>query len=142
MWNLTAAGQLVSQLGVQTWAKQNNYPKPGTMPVPAGTAGPCLAPQRGPPNKFGPLQLWSKPQPGGSVAVFVQSTGSTWGNSGQGGASMTIKLSELPGLAAGTTKVKVRDLWKRVDLPDASGGQIISDPIDEGDSRFYLLTPA
>jgi hypothetical protein len=143
MWNLTAAGQLVSQMGVHTWAKsQQKWPKPPGVPVPAGVAGPCFAPQHGPPNKFGPLQLWSKPQPDGAVAVFVQSTGSTWGNAGQPGAAATIKLSELPGLAAGTTKVKVRDLWNHADLPDASDGEVVSDPIDEGDSRFYLLTPA
>ena len=141
MWNLTAAGQLVSQMGVYTWKSQQKWPKPG-VPVPAGVAGPCFAPQRGPPNKFGPLQLWSKPQPDGAVAVFVQSTGSTWGNAGQANAVATIKLSELPGLAVGTTKVKVRDLWNHADLPDASGGEVVSDPIDEGDSRFYLLTPA
>jgi|EP01047_Picozoa_sp_COSAG01_P058496 hypothetical protein len=141
MWNLTAAGQLVSQMGVHTWKSQQKWPKPG-VPVPAGVAGPCFAPQHGPPNKFGPLQLWSKPQPDGAVAVFVQSTGSTWGNAGQPGAAATIKLSELPGLAAGTTKVKVRDLWNHADLPDASDGEVVSDPIDEGDSRFYLLTPA
>ena len=34
------------------------------VPPPPGVAGPCLVPQRGPPNKYGPLQLWSKPQPG------------------------------------------------------------------------------
>ena len=47
---------------------------------------PIQVPQRGPPNMFGPLQLWSKPQPGGATAVFVQSTSTTWGNNKQVGA--------------------------------------------------------
>ena len=63
-------------------------------------------PQRGSPNYFGPLQLWSKPQPGGAVAIFVQSTTCTWGNEGQGGAIAAVQLSELPRLALGTTKAK------------------------------------
>ena len=84
------------------------------------------------------MQLWSKPQPGGAVAVFVQSTASAWGNEGRAGATATVKLSELPGLAAGTTKVKVRDIWARRDLPDATGGEVLTGPIDAGDSVFYL----
>ena len=38
--------------------------------------------------------------------------------------------------------MKVRDIWERKDLPDAAGGELTTDPIDVGDSRFYLLTPA
>lgn len=142
-WNLTSAGELVSQQGQQVWKDQHHYNRniPARAKLPPQSAdGPCLVPQRGPPNKFGPLQLWSKPQPGGAVAVFVQSTGTTWGNEGQAGATATIQLSELPGMAPGTTKVKVRDIWGKQDLPDATK-EVRTDPIDAGDSRFYLLTP-
>ena len=60
----------------------------------------------------------------------------------QDGVVATITLSELPGLAKGTTRVKVRDIWKRQDLPDSEGGAVVTDPIVGGDSRLYLLTPA
>lgn len=60
------------QMGVEVWRSRNSDKK-GQVPPP-GAAGPCLVPRRGAPNKYGPLQLWSKPQPGGTAAVFIQST--------------------------------------------------------------------
>ena len=47
---------------------------------------------------FGPLQLWSKPQPGGGAAVLVASIGSTWGNDNTRSSAATFALSEIPGL--------------------------------------------
>jgi hypothetical protein len=102
--------------------------------------GPCLAARRGSPNIFGPLQLWSKPQPRDTAAVFIQATGSTWGNNNVDHSVASFELAEIPGLPAGTTKVHVRDIWNRADLPDAVE-TITTDPIAPGDSRFYLLTP-
>ena len=136
-WNLTA-GQIVSQMGVEAWRSSKSWTKD---PPPSGTAGPCLVPQRGPPNKYGPLQLWSKPQPGGTAAVFIQSTMSTWGNNNDAHSVATFTLAEIPGLPAGTKTVKVRDIWNHVDLADVSG-EMSTDLIAPGDSRFYLLTPA
>ena len=92
-WNLTASGQLVSQMGAVAWSQGHSW---ATDP-PAGVDGPCLVPQRGPPNMFGPLQLWSKPQPGGA-AVLVASIGSTWGNDNTRSSAATFALSEIPGL--------------------------------------------
>ena len=71
----------------------------------------------------------------------IQSTGSTWGNNNVYDADFTFTLNEIPGLPEGTKKVKVRDLWNHVDLPDVSGG-MTTDLIKPGDSRFFLLTPA
>eukprot|EP01045_Picozoa_sp_COSAG04_P003440 COSAG04_NODE_140_length_23600_cov_1779.264414_8_plen_50_part_00 len=41
----------------------------------------------------------------------------------------------------GVTRVRVRDIWNRSDLPDATGS-VTTDEIAPGDSRFYLLSPA
>ena len=62
-----------SQMGVEVW-RSGSSDKKGQVPPPPGVAGPCMVPRRGAPNKYGPLQLWSKPQPGGTAAVFIQST--------------------------------------------------------------------
>jgi hypothetical protein len=135
-WNLTASGELVSQMGAQL----RNAAAGAKKPVPAVADGPCLVARRGSPNIFGPMQLWSKPQPQHSAAVFIQATGSTWGNNNVEDSAATFTLAEIPGLPAGTQKVHVRDIWNHADLPDAEG-TISTDPIEPGDSRFYLLTP-
>ena len=46
----------------------------------------------------------------------------------------------VAGSGSGTSKVKVRDIWNHADLADATN-EIVTGPIAEGDSRFYLLTP-
>jgi hypothetical protein len=66
--------------------------------------------------------------------------GSTWGNNNVNDATATFTLAEIPGLAAGTTQVTVRDIWNHVDLPDVTG-TMTTDLIAPGDSRFFLLTP-
>ena len=68
-FNLTESGELVSAMGVTAWRQRKDWSK---APPPPGVAGPCLVPRRGWPNKYGPMQLWSKPQPGGTAAVFIQ----------------------------------------------------------------------
>ena len=93
-WNLTASGQLVSQMGAVAWSQGHGWATDPPMDV----DGPCLVPQRGPPNMFGPLQLWSKPQPGGGAAVLVASIGSSWGNDNTRSSAATFALSEIPGL--------------------------------------------
>ena len=61
---------------------------------------------------FGPLQLWSKPQPGGGAAVLVASIGSTWGNDNTRSSAATFALSEIPGLPQ-VSKQRLRslELW-------------------------------
>ena len=133
-WNLTEDGKLVSQMGA---LYNSSGQKPGTP------TGPCLVPQRGAPNLFGPLQLWSKPQPNGAAAVFINSQGSTWGNNGVDGAVASFKPSEIPGLRQGAPSYKVRDIWNRADLPAWKGdAPYETGAIAAGDSRLYLLTPA
>ena len=80
-------------MGAVAWSQGHSW---ATDP-PTDVDGPCLVPQRGPPNMFGPLQLWSKPQPGGA-AVLVASIGSTWGNDNTRSSAATFALSEIPGL--------------------------------------------
>ena len=81
-------------MGAVAWSQGHSW---ATDP-PTDVDGPCLVPQRGPPNMFGPLQLWSKPQPGGGAAVLVASIGSTWGNDNTRSSAATFALSEIPGL--------------------------------------------
>lgn len=138
-WNLTASGELMSQMGAQLrHARRTQQHPPADASVVAN--GPCLAAQHGSPNIFGPMQLWSKPQPQHSAAVFIQATGSTWGNNNFEYSVASFELAEIPGLPATTSRVHVRDIWNHVDLPDAEN-TISTDPIAPGDSRFYLLTP-
>jgi hypothetical protein len=128
---------MMSQMGATMNCTLASWPgcKPGTK------EGPCLAAQRGPPNLFGPLQLWSKPQPGGAAAVFINSQGSTWGNQQEQASTVaSFKASEIPGLKQ-SSSYTVRDVWNHTDLPNANGN-ITTDPIAPGDSRMYLLTPA
>jgi hypothetical protein len=106
---------------------------------PGTKEGPCLAAQRAPPNLFGPMQLWSKPQPGGAAAVFINSQGSTWGNQNDATTAASFKASEIPGLKQ-SASYKVRDVWNHTDLPNTNG-DFATDAIAPGDSRMYLLTP-
>ena len=100
--------------------------------------------QRGSPNLFGPMQLWSKPQPNGAAAVFINNQGSTWGNNNAGFTVASFKPSELPGLKQSAAGYTVKDLWNHTSLPGVQGkgdASITTDAIHAGDSRFYLVTP-
>eukprot|EP01046_Picozoa_sp_COSAG06_P104361 COSAG06_NODE_50552_length_318_cov_0.570776_1_plen_100_part_01 len=59
---------------------------------------------------FGPLQLWSKPQPGGGAAVLVASIGSAWGNDNTRSSAANFALSEIPGLPQ-VSKQRLLSLW-------------------------------
>ena len=48
-----------------------------------GDRSTCIVVKHGRSNQFGPVQLWTKPQTNGGIAVFIQNTGSTWGSEGQ-----------------------------------------------------------
>ena len=91
------------------------------------------------PNDFGPLQLWTKPQPGGAAAVFINNVGATWGDFPQVVPPQTIKLTDIGGIDA-TKAFKVRDIWNHADIAHVSG-ELVTPHIPEGDSLFYLLTP-
>ena len=104
-----------------------------------GDRSTCIVAKHGRSNQFGPLQLWFKPQPGNAAAVFIQNTGNTWGSHGQDQVPLTIELAELPGVDPSMT-YKVRDIWKHADLPSITK-ELVTDYINLGDSRFYLLTP-
>lgn len=99
--------------------------------------GRCLAARHGVPNPFGPLQLWSKPLPGGAAAVLVMHR-----DAAGDPVPVFVPLADLPGLDLKLgTKVGVRDLWAKKDLPplDADGTLEIS--VAGGDSTFLLLAP-
>lgn len=61
------------------------------------------------------LELWAKPLPGSSAAVAVL-------NRGNAAATMTFKLSEIPGIASGVTTCKVKHVWDG-DSGTITGGQ-------------------
>lgn len=85
--------------------------------------GYCLTATRG------GWDLWSKPQPGGSLAVLVLSAGAPL-------ASAYISFAVL-GLSG---NIHVRDIWQRRDVGTFADG-FNTDEFGGKDSRFYLLVP-
>lgn len=81
-------------------------------------------------------QLWAKPQPRGAVAVFALNAGSATT------VALEISLEKDLGLPAAGT-YGVRDIWSHVARPDAlpGSGVLLTGPIKNHDSKFFLLTP-
>ena len=97
----------------------------------------CLAsrattPAPQPPQGGNRVQLWSKPQPNGAVAVlFLSSLDSSIAN-----ATYTVDFGDIG--VSGT--MSVRDIWQRKDLGEATNS-FTTDALGGKDSRFYLLSP-
>ena len=82
-------------------------------------------------------QLWTKPLNDSQVAVLLLSNASPHAQGGPPDRSYTIDLSWL-GIAGGA---KVRDVWRRTDLPDATAKAFTSDEFGGHDSRLLIFTP-
>lgn len=79
------------------------------------------------------VQLWTKPQPNGAMAVFfISSQDSTGKNS-----SYTVTFKELN---ITTSSASVRDIWQHKDL-GVFQNQFTTDVFGGLDSRFYLVSP-
>ena len=78
------------------------------------------------------VQVWIKPQPKGTLAVYVL-------NPTPNATDVAVDLATL-GLGPGVTGARVRDLWARKDLGDAKGG-LLTASVPSMDSVFLLLTP-
>lgn len=98
----------------------------------------CMASRATPPSPQPPtggnrVQLWSKPQPNGAVAVlFLSSLDSIIAN-----ATYTVDFNDIG--VSGT--MNVRDIWQRKDLGEATNS-FTTDALGGKDSRFYLLSPS
>ena len=73
-------------------------------------------------------QLWAKPLPGGKVAVLVL-------NLLTSAEHIDLPLADIPG--AGASSCKVRDVWKKKDLPAAKG--VLSLRLRGHQSLFMVL---
>eukprot|EP00041_Stephanoeca_diplocostata_P026304 m.706433 g.706433 ORF g.706433 m.706433 type:complete len:827 (+) comp22932_c0_seq5:8-2488(+) len=122
----------------------------------------CVVPQHGVPDKYGPMQMWAKPQLHGASAVVVlnlmkpssRSTTST-------GVAVSIDFASLPfgdvrvsstvnstaSVTRGTEgflapdKYRVRDIHAKHDVPNGPfSTSFTTDVIAPGDSRFYLIS--
>ena len=80
-------------------------------------------------------QIWSKPQPGGAVAVFLL-------NGLDQPTDFTVHLAKDLGLGSDTA-IAVRDIWEqRPAAALAKGATVFRVPrVPSRDSRFFLLTP-
>lgn len=78
-------------------------------------------------------QVWWKPLPGGSAALFVTN------NALVGNASVRIVLSALPSLACATTSCDVLDVWSQAPAGQASGSFSV-DALAPHDSAFVVLS--
>jgi len=95
----------------------------------------CGSARHGKPTPFGPLQLWSKPQPGGAVAIALLNRAAE----GSTAVDAEVKLDDLPGLERGDW-LDVRDVWAKRDLAPEKGDSF-NVSVPGGDSRLLLLTP-
>ena len=77
------------------------------------------------------VQVWVKPQPAGTLAVYVV-------NPTPNGTDVAVDFVTL-GLGAKVTGVSVRDLWARKDVGSAKG--MLTARVPAMDSAFLLLTP-
>ena len=78
------------------------------------------------------LQLWSKPQPNGAVAVHLI-------NNHQSNTYTGIKIT-LAEVGITSRTATVRDIWARKDLPIVKDG-VFEITVEPRDSAFVLLTP-
>ena len=98
--------------------------------------GQCVAALRGKPSPYGPMQLWAKPLVGGAVAVLLANRGS----SQDPAVSVTVDLSELPGLKS-SEAYRVRDLWKHQPADGVlRGGKLMLKAASQG-SEFFVISP-
>jgi hypothetical protein len=142
MFNITSNGTFVGKnLGVfmdDTPANRN-----GVSGMPARRL-PCLvARPEIPPLLAGPLQQWAKPQPKGSVAVFVVHNGQMESKAPHANQTVKIKFADVPWLDCSKTYA-VRDLYaKQAAVPaQASGGSYeVAEALAPVSSRMFLFTP-
>lgn len=80
------------------------------------------------------MQLWTKPQPGNSLAVLVINIDA----SSAGGLEYELKLSELHNSLP--TEMAVRDIWHQRDVGETVGG-VFRGSVASRDSAFLLLSP-
>ena len=99
----------------------------------------CVAGRRGAPSPFGPLQLWAKPVSEGGAAVVLANRAP---GGGAAPAVVSVRLDDVPGLAAGAASFELRDVWAKAALGSvpAHGSFNLSAP--PGGSMFVVLTPA
>eukprot|EP01043_Picozoa_sp_COSAG02_P048380 COSAG02_NODE_4746_length_5031_cov_4.410787_3_plen_192_part_00 len=79
------------------------------------------------------LQLWTKPQPNGAVAVHLI-------NNHQSNTYTGIKITLAEVGITSSRTATVRDIWARKDLPVVKGG-VFEITVGPRDSAFVLLTP-
>lgn len=97
----------------------------------------CVAGRHGAPSSFGPMQMWTKPLPGGALALVLLNRAKTDSRA----VDVSVELKDLPGFESHTsTPVRVRDVWTRKDLGKLKG-EALQLVVPGGDSRFILLTP-
>jgi len=77
-------------------------------------------------------QVWAKPLSNKSYAAFLL-------NIADSAQTVSVKLSDLG--YSSTTKLNVRDIWEKNDLPQLNGDATYSIHLDPHDSKFIRLTP-
>jgi len=96
----------------------------------------CVAGRRGAPTPFGPLQLWAKPLAAGAAAVLLANRDS----GGAADATVSVALSEVPGLAAAAA-YSVRDLWLHAVVANATAGGAFNLTAAPGSTMFVVVSP-
>ena len=112
-----------------------------------GNSGKCVAALHGQPTPFGPMQLWSKPQPNGSAAVL-------WINRGDGSAdvhappqSTVVSLGDhpaslIPGLKwIEGAAMTLTDVWTGA-TSETTELETLSFDVWPGDALYLLIEPA
>jgi hypothetical protein len=79
------------------------------------------------------VQIWAKPQPAGTLAVYIVNP------SASGKATLVTVDFKTIGLG-GVKRASVRDLWARQDVGETKGAEF-SASVEPLDSGFFLLTP-
>ena len=140
-FNVSANGSFVgSNLGV--FMDDSPALHNGVSGMPARRL-PCLVPKPEiPPLLAGPLQIWAKPQPNGSVAVFAVHMGQLESGAPHDNQTVTVDFADVPWLKA-QQPYSVRDLYAKAALPGTARGSYTLDaPLAPVSSRMLLFAPA
>ena len=81
------------------------------------------------------LMLWAKPQPNGSIAVFLLNSHPT-----KRYEDVSFTLADVRCEVKGAQEAAVRDIWHQKDAPASKGG-VVKLTVEPRDSAFVLLRP-